>query len=68
VSFQFRSRAEFARFFDWHELVALGIVSVAEWRAEKETGPPPVRGGRVDLRWRRQDPLPAGVTVRPDER
>jgi hypothetical protein len=36
-----RTRAEFARFFDTLELVAPGIVSVPEWRAENEPQPRP---------------------------
>ncbi|HKD98524.1 MAG TPA: SAM-dependent methyltransferase [Micromonosporaceae bacterium] len=36
-----RTRAEFARFFDGLELLAPGIVSVAEWRADQEPQPRP---------------------------
>ncbi|MFJ8688885.1 SAM-dependent methyltransferase [Micromonospora wenchangensis] len=36
-----RSRDEFARFFDGLDLVAPGVVSVAEWRAEAEPQPRP---------------------------
>jgi hypothetical protein len=36
-----RSRAEFARFFDGHDIVPPGIVSVAEWRADDESQPRP---------------------------
>lgn len=35
-NFKFRSRDEFARFFDGLDLVQPGIVSIAEWRAEQE--------------------------------
>jgi S-adenosyl methyltransferase len=41
VPFQFRSRAEFARFVDGLDLVPPGIVSVAEWRASDEEAPRP---------------------------
>ena len=41
IPFQFRSRAEFGRFLGGMDLVPPGIVSVAEWRAETETGPRP---------------------------
>jgi hypothetical protein len=40
-SFCPRSRPEFARFFEGLELVAPGIVSVADWRAENEPQPRP---------------------------
>jgi S-adenosyl methyltransferase len=41
VSFQFRTREEFARLFDGLELVPPGIQSVAEWRADDEPPPRP---------------------------
>jgi hypothetical protein len=37
----FRSREQFARFFDGLELLAPGIVSAAQWRAEGEPQPRP---------------------------
>ncbi|MCM0676798.1 SAM-dependent methyltransferase [Micromonospora phytophila] len=37
----FRTRDEVRRFFDGLEIVEPGIVSVAEWRAEQESGPRP---------------------------
>jgi hypothetical protein len=40
-NFKFRSRDEFARFFDGLDLVEPGIVSIAEWRAEQEPTPRP---------------------------
>jgi SAM-dependent methyltransferase len=40
-NFRFRSRDEFARFFDGLDLVRPGIVSIAEWRAEREATPRP---------------------------
>jgi hypothetical protein len=36
-----RTRAEFARFFDGLELVAPGVVPLAEWRADDEPEPRP---------------------------
>jgi hypothetical protein len=39
--FQFRTRAEFSRFFDGMELVPPGVVSVADWRADDEPQPRP---------------------------
>ncbi len=41
VSFQFRSRNEFARFLDGLEVLPPGIVSVADWRADDEPQPRP---------------------------
>jgi S-adenosyl methyltransferase len=41
VPFQFRSRDQFAGFFEGHELVPPGIVSVADWRAEQAPAPRP---------------------------
>jgi hypothetical protein len=41
VTFQFRSRDEFARFFDGLELVEPGVTSVAHWRADGESQPRP---------------------------
>lgn len=41
VSFQFRSRQEFARFLDGLEVLPPGIVSVADWRADGEPEPRP---------------------------
>jgi S-adenosyl methyltransferase len=41
VEFRPRSREEFARFFQGLELVAPGIVSVADWRAEDAPQPRP---------------------------
>jgi hypothetical protein len=46
AGFRDRTRAEFARFFDGHELVAPGIVSIADWRAENE---PPPRPSAADV-------------------
>jgi SAM-dependent methyltransferase len=40
-NFAFRSRDEFARFFDGLELVPPGIVSIADWRADQEPAPRP---------------------------
>jgi hypothetical protein len=40
-NFMFRTRAEFASFFDGLELVPPGIVSVSDWRAEDEPPPRP---------------------------
>jgi S-adenosyl methyltransferase len=41
VSFQFRSREEFARFFAGLDLVPPGIVSVSEWHTDDEDTPRP---------------------------
>ncbi|GAB3806117.1 SAM-dependent methyltransferase [Micromonospora zhanjiangensis] len=41
VPFQFRGRDEFARFLRGTELVAPGITSVAQWRADDEVQPRP---------------------------
>jgi hypothetical protein len=41
VPFVFRTRDEFARFFDGLELVPPGIKPIAEWRAPDEPGPRP---------------------------
>jgi hypothetical protein len=40
-SFRFRTRAEFARFFDGHELVPPGIETIAYWRSDEEPEPRP---------------------------
>ncbi|HET9657151.1 MAG TPA: SAM-dependent methyltransferase [Kineosporiaceae bacterium] len=40
-SFQFRSKDEFAQFFEGVELVEPGITSIAHWRAESEPEPRP---------------------------
>jgi hypothetical protein len=41
VPFQFRSKAEFARFLEGTDLIDPGVVSVAEWRADGEVQPRP---------------------------
>ena len=41
MTFQYRTREEFARFFTGLELMPPGIVPMAEWRAETETAPRP---------------------------
>jgi hypothetical protein len=41
IPFRFRTRDEFARFFDGLELVRPGIQSISEWRAEDEVKPRP---------------------------
>jgi SAM-dependent methyltransferase len=41
VPFQFRTRTQVARFLDGMDLLAPGIVSVSEWRAEHEPKPRP---------------------------
>jgi hypothetical protein len=40
-TFHFRTRDQFARFFDGLELLEPGVVSVADWRAEHEPAPRP---------------------------
>ena len=39
AEFNARTREEFARFFDGLELLPPGITSIAEWRADNESGP-----------------------------
>jgi S-adenosyl methyltransferase len=41
ITFQYRTREEFARFFTGLELVPPGIVPMAEWRAQSEPDPRP---------------------------
>ena len=41
IPFQYRSKAEFARFLDGLELVSPGITPMSEWHPELEPGPQP---------------------------
>jgi hypothetical protein len=48
IDTRWRSRAEVAHFFDGHDLLPPGVVSVADWRPDPQAGPRP---SAADVAW-----------------